>query len=92
MFRGVAVVASDIGGLAEIVRHGVTGLHVPAGDEAALADALASLLADRARAEQFGEAGLARAGECFTIESSVDRFERLYDALLHREPEVVLVG
>jgi glycosyltransferase involved in cell wall biosynthesis len=86
MMRGVAVVASAIGGLAESVEDEVTGLRVAAGDEEALAQALSRLLADRALAERLGAAGRRRAMAMFTIEESVDRFEALYDALLHPEP------
>ena len=42
------VVATDAGGLPEVVEHGVTGLVVPRGNADALADAIATLLADRA--------------------------------------------
>ena len=86
MMRGIAVVASAIGGLAESLEHEVTGLRVEAGDEAALAEALSRPLADRALAERLGAAGRRRALALFTIEQSVDRFESLYDALLHPEP------
>ena len=86
MMRGTAVVASDIGGLAESVAHESTGLLVPAGDERALADALVRLLSDRALAERLGTAGRERARAQFTIAHSLDRFERLYETLLSPEP------
>lgn len=57
MMRGTAVVASDLGGPAEVVREGVTGLLVPPGDAAALAGALVRLLTDRGLAERLGAAG-----------------------------------
>jgi D-inositol-3-phosphate glycosyltransferase len=61
MACGVPVVASAVGGLADTVVHGRTGLHVPPRDPDALAGAAASLLAsDRLRAE-YGAAGAARA-------------------------------
>jgi glycosyltransferase involved in cell wall biosynthesis len=81
MMRGTAVVASDIGGLAESVVHGTTGLRVPAGDEAALADVLSRVLSDRTLAERLGEAGRERARAHFTLEGCIARFERLYDGL-----------
>ena len=81
MMRGTAVVASDVGGLAESVLHETTGLRVPAGDERALADALTRVLTDRALAERLGEAGRARARERFTIDDCLARFERLYASL-----------
>ncbi|MDB4881825.1 MAG: glycosyl transferase group 1 [Gemmatimonadetes bacterium] len=92
MMHGVAVVASEIGGLAEIVQHGVTGLRVPPGDDAALADALALVLSDRSRAERLGAAGSARANELFSVDVCVARFERLYDALIHPAPKESVVG
>lgn len=46
MAMGRAVVASDVGGLREIVRHGETGLLFPPGDAASLATTLARLAAD----------------------------------------------
>ena len=81
MMRGTAVVASDIGGLAESVQHETTGLRVPAGDELALADALTRVLADRDFAERLGEAGRARAREWFSMDSCLTHFERLYASL-----------
>ena len=55
--RGLAVVATAAGGTAECVRHGIDGLLVPPGDDAALAGAIAALLADPARAAAMGMAG-----------------------------------
>ena len=46
MERGRAVIASSVGGLPEIVAEGETGLLVPPGDPAALADAIRRLVAD----------------------------------------------
>ena len=86
MMRGTAVVASDIGGLAESVVHESTGLLVPPGDELMLADALVRLLSDRALAERFGAAGRARAHAHFTLDGSITRFERLYDSLRSPKP------
>lgn len=59
--RGLPVVATDAGGTRECVRHGVDGLLVPVGDDAALADAVRALLADAPRARAMGEAGRADA-------------------------------
>ncbi|HIK42337.1 glycosyltransferase family 4 protein [Thermoleptolyngbya sp. M55_K2018_002] len=57
---GTPVIASNIGGLAEMVNHGQDGLLVPPGDSRALADAIIHLLSDRALQERFAAAGLAR--------------------------------
>ncbi len=66
MACGTAVVASDVGGIPEVVADGQTGLlvHYDAGDasgfEAQLADAVNRLVADPQKAEEFGRAGRQR--------------------------------
>jgi glycosyltransferase involved in cell wall biosynthesis len=74
----VAVVASDAGGLPEVVEHNVTGLVVPRGDSGALAQAIGSLLADPQRRRQMGQAGRARALKLFDWDRTAEQFEELY--------------
>jgi glycosyltransferase involved in cell wall biosynthesis len=82
MAAGRPVVASAVGGLREVVVHGETGLHVPAADPPALAEALGELLADPARRLRMGEAGRRRAQENFSAAAVVPRIEAVYrDAL-----------
>lgn len=72
MACGTAVVASDVGGIPEVVADGVTGSLVrydaddPAGYEAALACAVNELVADPQRAERYGRAGRQRCIEEFS--------------------------
>jgi glycosyltransferase involved in cell wall biosynthesis len=73
MLRGRAVIASDVGGLPEIVEHGVTGLVVPPRDPAALAAAMRELASDPARAAAMGVAGRRRAETVFSLERCVER-------------------
>jgi glycosyltransferase involved in cell wall biosynthesis len=54
--HGIPVVASDIGGLPEVVKDHECGRIVPAGDAAALAAALIDLLSDPALCRRYGEA------------------------------------
>jgi glycosyltransferase involved in cell wall biosynthesis len=58
-----AVVTSDVGDLPSAVEDGVTGLVVPAGDAAALADALEAVISDPARADAMGCAAHHALGE-----------------------------
>jgi starch synthase len=81
MACGTAVVASDVGGIPEVVDAGRTGLLVPADDDAALAEAINSLLADPARAAQYGAAGRARAVAEFSWDSIAALTAELYASL-----------
>jgi glycosyltransferase involved in cell wall biosynthesis len=76
-----AVVASDAGGLPEVVEHGVTGLIVPRGDANALAEAIDSLLADPARRARMGRAGRERALRLFDWDRSAEQFEQIYASI-----------
>jgi glycosyltransferase involved in cell wall biosynthesis len=73
-----AVVASDAGGLPEVVEHGVTGLIVPRGDASALAGAIGELLADPGRRQRMGQAGRERALRLFDWDRSAEQFEQIY--------------
>src|SRR5919112_3985863 len=74
----VAVVASDAGGLPEVVEDGVTGLVVPRGDVPALAQAIGNLLDDPERRRRMGVAGRRRALELFDWDRTAEQFEQVY--------------
>lgn len=74
---GLPVVASDIGGLADIVDDGVTGHRVPVGDVRALRDAVAGLLDEPARIDAMGIAARARAEANFDSATNADRLVEL---------------
>jgi glycosyltransferase involved in cell wall biosynthesis len=78
MERGRPVIASRVGGLPEIVADGATGLVVPPGEPAALADAILALVRDPARGARMGAAGRARAVAEFSETACVDRVSGLY--------------
>ena len=65
MAAGVAVVSTRVGAIPEMVEHGVSGLLVEPGDDAALAGALRALLDDPARCRAMGDAGRRRVLERF---------------------------
>lgn len=77
-----AIVATDAGGVPEIVVHGETGLLVPPAQPKPFADAVLSLLADPARAARFGLAGRRRAEAQFSLDRHVRAVEALYGELL----------
>ena len=74
----VPVVASDAGGLPEVVEDGVTGRVVPRGDAEALARAIGALLTDDALRARMGKAGRERALRLFDWDRSAEKFETLY--------------
>ena len=61
-------VASDTGGIPEVVSHGETGLLVPPRDRRELAAAISTLLKDPERRERMGRAGLERVKRLFSAE------------------------
>jgi D-inositol-3-phosphate glycosyltransferase len=74
---GRPAVISAVGGMAEVVLDGVTGLHVPPADPGALAAAVGSLLDDPARMAAMGAAALEHAGRF-----SPSAYAETMDALL----------
>ncbi len=83
MAHGLAVVATRVGGLPEVVEEGKTGWLVPPESPSALADAIAAAASDRARLEQFGLKARDRARR-FSSNIMIERTESLYRRLLAR--------
>ena len=73
-----AIVATEAGGIPEIVEDGVNGLLVPPRDAAALARAIVALLSDETLRRRLGEAGFARVNERFTVERMVEETASVY--------------
>lgn len=79
---GVPVVATDVGGTAEIVEDGVTGYLVPSGDASALANRIIGVLSDGADRVHKALASQDRAKQLFTFEKQAESYERLFAQLL----------
>jgi glycosyltransferase involved in cell wall biosynthesis len=84
MAAGLPVIASEVGGLIDLIDHGRTGLLVPPGDSDAFAAALHSLIADAARASALGRAARADVQQRYSFERMVASFEHLYLSGLRR--------
>jgi len=81
---GCAIVATRVGGLAEVVEHERSGLLVAPEDPAALADALQRLLGDAALRERLAAAGRARLDALYHVDAMVGAYEELYRSVLAR--------
>lgn len=81
-----AIVATNVGGIREIVADGETGLLVPPRDPSAIATAVCTLLRESERKDRMGDAGRARVEREFTIQSTVRAYERLYQEVMPRLP------
>jgi glycosyltransferase involved in cell wall biosynthesis len=82
MGAGLPVVASRVAGIPEVVKDGVSGLLVDAGDSAQLTRALATLMNDAAVRARLGEAARAFVLPRFGIDGYVASVTALYDRLL----------
>ena len=81
---GRPVVATDVGGVSDVVDEGETGFLVPAGDTDALAAQLALLASDPECRETMGRLGRERALHRYAVERLVDDVDALYRELLAR--------
>lgn len=75
---GLPIVATDVGGNAEIVRDGVNGRIVPVSDASAIAAAAMELLGDPVRSQTMGTAGRTWALEHGSLASMARRYETIY--------------
>ncbi|MBC6822480.1 MULTISPECIES: glycogen synthase [unclassified Corynebacterium] len=88
MACGTAVVASDVGGIPEVVVDGETGTLVhyeesdPEGFERGIAAAVNNMVADRDRAAKVGQAGKKRAEDVFSWENIAQQTVEVYKSLI----------
>jgi len=92
MAHQVPVVASRVGGLPEVIRHGVDGYLEPLGDIDAMADDVLTLLRDRNLRHTFGQSAQARALSTFAQDPIIDQYEALYERVLTPPKTTVDLG
>ncbi len=82
--QGRPVVASEVGGVPDLVNNSQDGLLYPYGDIPALTTALREMLMDRPYASRMGTAGLRKARLSFTWDRIAQRFEELYQSVVRK--------
>lgn len=84
MAAGLPMIVTDVGGNAEAVVHGETGLVVPPGDPARLGAAILTLASDPASRHRMGSAARERQVALFSLDRCVSDYDRFYQALIER--------
>jgi glycosyltransferase involved in cell wall biosynthesis len=87
MLAGRPVVASAVGEVSTVLDGGRAGVLVPPGDPAALANAIADLLSEPARARALGTAARARATAAYSFDAMMDSYLGLYTRALRNHPD-----
>ncbi|HEV3237338.1 MAG TPA: glycosyltransferase [Gemmataceae bacterium] len=78
MAAGLPVVGTRVGGMAEVVEEGKTGLLAPSGDDAGLADHVERLALDPNLGSQMGACGKERAYSSFSLERMATQYRQMY--------------
>jgi glycosyltransferase involved in cell wall biosynthesis len=81
---GRPVVATDVGGVRDVVRDGADGYLVPVGDTDAMASRLAEIADDQLLAARLGTTGRARVLERYAVSRLVEDIDVLYRSLLEQ--------
>ena len=82
MASGLPVVATNVGGIPEIIRESESGLLVPPGNELELRNAIEKLLLDDDLREWFGNNGRKAVEEKYSWDKVVGRIEKTYEEVL----------
>jgi N-acetyl-alpha-D-glucosaminyl L-malate synthase BshA len=85
MACGKPVIASDAGGLPEVVKDGETGFILPIGDVERMAEKAIELVSDSAMYEQFSRQAMERAYHTFCHKAITRQYEEIYRRVLTGE-------
>jgi glycosyltransferase involved in cell wall biosynthesis len=81
MSAGLPIVASRVGGIPDLVKHGENGLLVPPANAGALEQAISDLLSNKSRRKHMGETGK-KMCHLYSVEAMVEKIDNLYSRLL----------
>jgi glycosyltransferase involved in cell wall biosynthesis len=79
---GLAVVATSVGGIPEVVKDGTTGILVPPGDISKISQAIIALLSDSAKRQSYGREGRRWVSGKFSVEIMAKNTSSLYEELV----------
>lgn len=82
MMARVPVVATAVGGVPEMIRHGIEGLLCQQHDANTLADAIFSVLSNPTLAKELSDSAYRRVMTCFTFDARMHRMEELHDRVI----------
>ena len=84
MAAGKPIVATNVGGIPEIIESGQNGILVEAGEEGKLAGAIVKVLSDNSLSRTFGENSMKKVRERFSWEVAARKTERVYNDLIKK--------
>ena len=84
MLSSKAVIATNVGGIPEIIENGKTGLLIPEKDPAAIADAVIYLLNNPDKMKEMGMSAKLRVREKFSLHTMVKKYEIVYEELINK--------
>jgi glycosyltransferase involved in cell wall biosynthesis len=82
MACGIPVVSTNMGGIPEVIKNGITGQLVPYGSVKGLVDAISGIMQDKNRARSMGIKGRERVLKMFTWSAVAERIQNVYNELL----------
>ncbi|MCB0293205.1 MAG: glycosyltransferase family 4 protein, partial [Calditrichaeota bacterium] len=88
MAMRLPVIATPVGGIPEMVEEGISGLIVPPGDAAALADAIRKLIDDPQLSAELGRNARKRVEERFDIHRNIASYTALFKAALDPDSQI----
>lgn len=78
----VPTIGTNVGGVPELIQHGVTGMLFPVGDIDAMAEAAITLLKDRTRLTEMGKAARQEAQRTYCASRVIPKYEEFYASIL----------